>query len=165
MPHQIEYLSPLRPDFLPIPVDRCHWRIVVPFRFSVDGKLFETPPDMLTDFASIPRIVWSVLDPYELGVGPVPHDMGYQTGVESKQFWDSVFNACMRKDFIPSWKRETSYQMVRWLGDAAWNGYRDGSKQRREVICTREDMARVREATPQEIAWSKVVYSITGGRG
>lgn len=154
----VQYLSPLRPDFLPVPINNCHWRIVVPFKFSVNGKLYETPPNMLTDFASVPRVVWSIVDPYDLGVGPVPHDMGYQTGAENKQYWDSVFEACMLNDFVPAWKRTVAYQAVALFGGSTWTEYRAG-KVRREM--RGEDMSKFREATPKEIAWAKAVIVIT----
>jgi len=159
---EIKYLSPLRPDFLPVPIDKCHWRIVIPFRFSIDEKVFETSPDMLTDFASVPRMVWLVMNPYELGVGPVPHDMGYQTGAESKEFWDSVFEACMLNDFVPAWKRVAAYQAVSLFGGPSWNEYRDGKIRRQGPVS--KDMISARHATPQELAWSKAVFSLTGGR-
>lgn len=154
----IKYLSPLRPDFLPVPINNCHWRVVVPFMFSVDGKIFETPPKMLTDFASVPRFVWSVVDPYSLGVGPVPHDMGYQTGQESKSYWDSVFEACMLNDFVPAWKRTVAYQAVALFGSSTWANYRSG-KLRRDM--RGEDVSRARQITPGEIAWAKAVTVIT----
>jgi hypothetical protein len=156
---EIKYLSPLRPDFLPVPIDKCHWRIVVPFRFSIDEKVFETPPNMLTDFASVPRVVWVVMNPYELGVGPVPHDMGYQTGAKSKGYWDSAFAACMEKDRVPAWKRCSAYHAVHIFGFQAWNEYRKGKIRRTKEVSS--DMSFARNITPQESAWAQRVFAIT----
>lgn len=120
----IQYLSPLRPDFCTNSNRGRRWRLVVPFRFSVEGRIFDTPQDFYTDFASVPRIIWPIISPYDLGVGPVPHDFGYFTGWESKSYWDDVFMACMKKDGIILWKRESAYRSVKLLGQKTWDRYR-----------------------------------------
>ena len=121
---KIEYLTPLRPEFVVNPYRGRRWRLVEPFEFLIDGKHFVAPMDFWTDFASVPRLLWPIISPYDLGVGPVPHDLGYFTGYRSKAFWDEVLWACMEKDGIPAWKRKAAYQAVSWCGWGAWNGYR-----------------------------------------
>lgn len=121
---KIEYLSDLDARFH-VKADRGRrWRLIAPFIFSVDGERFEVPVYFWTDFASIPRLIWPVISPYDLGDGPVPHDFGYFTGLKDKRFWDEVLRACMELDGIPSWKRRAAYRAVDLFGGRTWNNYR-----------------------------------------
>ena len=117
---KVDYLSPLRPEFFVQPNGNDHWRLAEPFRFQVDGRSWEAPRGMWTDFASVPRFLWAVISPYELGCGPIAHDAGYRHKWESKEYWDKVFLACMERDGIPAWKREAAYYAVVWFGQSAW---------------------------------------------
>lgn len=120
---QVEYLSPLRPEFH-VGVDRKDtWVLAEPFRFKVDDKTYEVHIGFSTDFASVPRFVWPIISPYELGVGCIPHDYGYATHDGDKDFWDSVFLICMEKDGIPLWKRQAAYYSVSWFGQHAWDSH------------------------------------------
>jgi hypothetical protein len=126
----IEYHSKLQPEFMINPSKGRRWRIdQPPFEFSVDGVRFVTPSGFWTDFASVPRIIWPVISPYDLGVGPVPHDLGYFTGYKNKAYWDSVFLACMEKDGIADWKTSAAYFAVSWLAGSVWDSYRKRSSQ------------------------------------
>jgi hypothetical protein len=110
---------------------RRRWELIAPFRFVVhapdyhrEPRAWEIPPRFYTDFASIPRVVWPIVGPDELGFGPVPHDAGYYFGWEIKSYWDEVFLACMEADRIDPWKRVAAYEAVVRFGHKAWNDYR-----------------------------------------
>lgn len=124
----IEYKSPLVPEFVSSLNLGRHWRLTKPFEFSVDGNQFAVPPDFWTDFASVPRMLWPLISPYDLGVGPIPHDFGYFTGYANKDYWDLVLLACMEKDRIAGWKRQSAYRAVQWFGGGVWNRYRKENK-------------------------------------
>jgi hypothetical protein len=124
----IKYLTPLAPEFVSFPNLGRHWRLTKPFEFSVDGERFAVPTDFWTDFASVPRTIWPIISPYDLGVGPVPHDFGYFSGHANKAYWDLVFLACMEKDGIANWKRQAAYRAVEWFGGATWDRYRRSNK-------------------------------------
>jgi len=124
---QVEYLSKLQPEFAVTPNGHDHWILVEPFQFSVDGVSFTVPTGFWTDFASVPRILWPIISPYDLGVGCIPHDFGYYCGPGTREFWDSVFLACMRKDGITAWKRFAAYQAVRRFGKPIWDSHRSQS--------------------------------------
>jgi hypothetical protein len=119
-PVRVEYLSPLRPEFHVGTNNRDRWSLAEPFQFKVDDKVYEVPAGFYTDFASVPRFVWPIISPYELGVGCIPHDFGYDSHEGEKSYWDTVFLACMIKDNIPSWKRQVAYYAVSWFGEIAW---------------------------------------------
>jgi hypothetical protein len=135
---KIVYHTQVHPIFHVVPNRGCRWQFPDPFVFEVDGVKFATPPGFWTDFASVPRPLWLVLSPYELGVGPIPHDFGYFSGYGSKGYWDQVFQACMEKDGIPAWKRTAAYQAVDWFAGGSWNYYRKSNKDNvlRRVIPT-----------------------------
>jgi hypothetical protein len=103
---------------------RRRWQLIGPFRLEVDGRAWEVPAQFWTDFASIPRIVWTIVSPDELGYGPIPHDFGYYTGLESRAYWDEVFLACMEADRIDPWKRAAAHEAVVRFGHKAWDDYR-----------------------------------------
>jgi len=121
----VEYLTPLVPQFVYHPPieGRC-WQLVQPFVFKVDGHQFTVPAGFWTDFASVPRPIWPVISPYDLGVGPVPHDFGYFTGHANQAYWDLVLLACMEHDGISKFKRNAAYRAVQWFGGWAYESYR-----------------------------------------
>ena len=117
----VEYHSRFNVDFYATPHNReDHWRFAEPFLFSVDGETFQIPVNFWIDFASVPRVIWPVISPYDLGVGPGPHDYGYRTKTKSRGFWDDVLRAFMEKDKIARWRRVSAYNAVRMFGGAAW---------------------------------------------
>jgi hypothetical protein len=121
---RIQYLSPLVPEFCFSPERKRRWRLVQPFEFKVNDQVFVIPVGFWTDFASIPRALWPLLSPYDLGVGPVPHDYGYYTGYKDKHFWDEVLLACTEKDKVAGWKANAAYCAVDWFGWSTWKTYR-----------------------------------------
>lgn len=118
---KIEYHSKLLTEFHPN--EKYRWALSSPFSFSVDGQEYEVPTDFWTDFGSVPRIIWPIISPYDLGVGPVPHDFGYYTGYNTRKYWDEVLVACMEKDRIDRWKRVVASQAVYLIGGSVWGRY------------------------------------------
>lgn len=108
------------------------WELIHPFRFLViapeyhaEDRAWEIPPQFYTDFASIPRALWAIMAPEELGYGPVPHDGGYYFGWDMpRAYWDDVFLAFMELDGIDERKRERAHHAVKWFASDVWNDYR-----------------------------------------
>lgn len=119
-----EYLSELDIRFHTRPNKGRRMQLISPFLIRIDENRFEIPIAFWTDFASIPRGIWPIISPYELGKGCVPHDFGYYTGLMDKAFWDNVFLACMKHDKISMWKRFVAYVAVDKFGWKTWNRYR-----------------------------------------
>jgi hypothetical protein len=119
----VEYKTSLDVRFA-APYKKKQWTLVSPFIFTVDGVEYVVPVGFYTDFASVPKIFWNLISPYDLGYGPIPHDFGYFTGIESKEYWDNVFNACMEKDQVRDWKRIVAYIAVSKFGSGTYNNYR-----------------------------------------
>lgn len=161
---KVEYLSSLRPEFHVGSEGRDTWTLAEPFRFKVDGKSYEVPVGFSTDFASVPRFVWPIISPYELGVGCIPHDYGYSTHDGAKDFWDTVFLACMEKDGIPLWKRQVAYYSVSLLGQHAWNSHTPPP----EVMYRKKSMDKSEspKATPDKMSveakqWKTTILNLT----
>lgn len=128
---KIEYLSQLKVQFsVEAPNGGDHWTLTHDFPFLVDDHEFLIPAGFWTNFASVPRSFWSIISPYDLGVGCIPHDFGYYTHSANKDYWDLVFLACMEKDGIKLWKRQAAYYAVKYFGQSAWdnNTRRDSIK-------------------------------------
>jgi hypothetical protein len=112
-----------------------------PIQFEFDGRLwrFWIPVGFVYDVASIPRILWPIVSPLELGFkAPAAHDfllmMEGKVAVEQwsthYQKWrpnhatrafgreeiDKMFCVLMRAEEIPRWKRRSAYRAVRFWG-------------------------------------------------
>lgn len=81
------------------------------------------PPGFVTDFASIPRIFWSVLRPDgEYAYAAVVHDYLYWMQTRSREEADHIFKMAMEDFEIGAAKAGVIYNAVRLGGQAAWNG-------------------------------------------
>jgi hypothetical protein len=80
------------------------------------------PVGFVTDFASIPRIFWSVLRPDGRYTYPaIVHDFLYWTQTRPKEVADKIFKFGM-EDFGVGTVRSTAiYNTVYWFGSGAWN--------------------------------------------
>jgi hypothetical protein len=119
-----EYVSELDMRFHSRPNKGRRHQLIAPFTFIVDDERFDIPIAFWSDFASVPRFIWPIISPYDLGKGCWPHDWGYYLGSKTKQFWDSVFWACMRHDQIALWRRIAAFQAVNLFGNRTWKRYR-----------------------------------------
>lgn len=170
----IEYHSKLLTEFHVNSDKGRRWTLTAPFSFSVDGQEYIVPINFWTDFASVPRFVWPVISPYDLGVGPIPHDFGYFTGYKNKAYWDKVLLACAEKDRIAAWRRVSAFYAVDWFGGSTWDRYRkdNTSHQLIRVITSRKmvlpnwDYRKVEKAgvgipLDKELSWKLRVESLT----
>lgn len=122
---KIEYFSELDVRFLTNSNNGRRWMLISPFNFAVDDEPFSTPAGFYTDFASIPKIIWPIISPYDLGKGPIPHDLGFFSGLKSFGFWNRVLIACMEYEKIKHWKHSPVYKSVSsCLGEKVWDNYR-----------------------------------------
>lgn len=74
-----EFLSPLELEY----IDGKNWKVIAPFEYhfgSPDGdELVDIPVGFITDFASIPKILWNILPPVgSYGKAAVVHDWLYR---------------------------------------------------------------------------------------
>ena len=128
------FLSPLRVEFL----DGTHWRVLEPFTYHLatpDGDEYvEVPIDLVTDFASIPRLLWAIWPPTgPYGKAAVVHDRLYVAPVVrtatsaraiTREEADAVFLEGMEVLRINWCTRRTLWSAVRIGGVPAWRHYR-----------------------------------------
>ena len=134
-------------------MDGRQWRVTAEFDYHVgapDGvTVVKVAPGFITDFASIPRVLWGLLAPTGwYGKAAVIHDACYRRGsidgvAITRKYADDVLAECMRvltayalldhgtrrgelKEILD---HMVIYEGVRLGGWVAWNAYR-----RRKVV-------------------------------
>ena len=111
------------------PIDARRWRLVEPFEYHIgsypSSEVIRVPKGFVTDFASVPRIFWSILPPYNrYGKAAVLHDFCYYKGFCTRKRCDDLFLEAMEVWTVPKWKRLVMYWAVRLFGRRAWKRYR-----------------------------------------
>ena len=122
------FVTPLDVEFL----DGKTWRLAAPFEFmsEVTESVIDIPDGFLTDFASIPRVLWAALPPTgPYGKAAVVHDYLYQTmdattHLVTRKEADQVLKEGMEVLGIGRVTRFAIYAGVRLGGWAAWNKHR-----------------------------------------
>jgi hypothetical protein len=110
------------------PTERALYRLVVPKGFT-------------HDFASVPRVLWALISPLDLGLASIFHDWLYQRGGEVTTLrwrfeagvwepvgvpWkrvqtDELFARMMREQGVVKWRRRAAYAAVRAWGVEHWH--------------------------------------------
>lgn len=92
------------------------------------------------DFASVPRLLWGLIAPIDLGLASIFHDWLYRNGGRVTTFlwegdparwsshtdrWsreqaDRLFARIMREQGVPKWRRRCAYLAVRFAGRRFW---------------------------------------------
>lgn len=123
-----QFTTPLKIEY----IDEKTWRVLEPFEFHIGSypseNIVEVPIDFITDFASIPRILWSIASPFgKYGKAAVVHDWFYRTpdcGYNRKEA-DKIFLEGMEILKVPKWKMYFIYHSVRTFGNLAWKKNRE----------------------------------------
>ncbi len=93
---------------------------------SRTGITVQVPIGFVTDYASIPRVLWSVLPPHgTYSAAAVIHDWLYWAQTTTREEADRVFLEAMLVSCVGQAKRAVIYRAVRLFGGAAW---RDNAK-------------------------------------
>ena len=100
------------------------WEVYKDFGYK-DRELDITivvPKGSRTDFASIPRIFWSILPPWypTYGEAAVIHDYLYRHGLYNRKAADIVFLHAMKELNVVKWKRTVMFWAVRLFGTPAY---------------------------------------------
>lgn len=102
------------------------WELLAEFDYHV-GKfpsddVIRVPAGTITDLASTPRILWSVLPPHgQYAKAAILHDYLYQQAIGSKRYADDVFLEAMTVLGVAKWRRTAMYWAVRWFGRGNYN--------------------------------------------
>ena len=86
------------------------------------GETVAVPRGFVTDFASVPRLLWFFVAPWgRHGPAAVLHDYGYWLqDPPDRRYWDHVFDEAMRVLEVHPWTRRLLFLAVRWFGGFAW---------------------------------------------
>jgi len=111
------------------PIGKGFWELQAGFEYHVgeypSDEIIVVPKGFITNFASIPRIFWPILDPVgEHGKAAVIHDYCYATACYSKSRSDEIFLEGMEVLNVEQWKREVMYKAVVYFGWWAWSKHR-----------------------------------------
>jgi hypothetical protein len=120
-------MSQFTAPLLVTPLDDGQSWVIVTDDFSYDigaegsGDTVLVPQWMITDFASVPRVVWWFAAPWgKHGHAAVVHDAGYYLQLRSRAKYDSIFLEAMTVLEVNRFKRLAMYWAVRCFGAHAW---------------------------------------------
>lgn len=119
------------------------WRLDADFRWEEGGTRLTVPAGYRFDLASVPRLLWWLIAPFELSLAaPLVHDFLYRTAgvppprtVEPHRTFtraeaDRIFCAIMARQGVAGWRLAAAYLAVRVGGVLAW---RRGERRRDRV--------------------------------
>lgn len=115
-----EFLTPLLLEYL----DGRNYKVLRPFVYQVrHGETITVPKGFVTDFASVPRLLWRVLPPTgHYGKAAVVHDYLYRTTSMdyTRAEADLVFYEAMEDLGVNAWVSKLMYWAVRCFGRRAY---------------------------------------------
>jgi hypothetical protein len=103
--------------------DGIFWVLQRQFEYQIlDTDIVVTVPQgFVTDYASIPRVFWSVLAPYgRYGSPAIIHDFLYWDQSCTREEADGLFDLAMQEQGVPNATRIAIYAAVRFAGEYAW---------------------------------------------
>lgn len=111
------------------PIDNgLKWVVHVDFYYNCKAGIGDNaltvcvPSGFVTDFASIPRVFWTILPPTgRYSRAAVIHDYLYVSQEKSKKYADVMFYKAMKDCGVKSYVRRVMFWAVRYFGQAAWN--------------------------------------------
>lgn len=112
--------------FVPYRKTTHKWVVLRGFTYDIgakdSGKCVDVPENFETDFASIPRVLWTLAPPDGVYTqASVLHDFLYFSQSFSRKRCDEIFLEAMGVLGVPDWKRHLIYKGVRVGGWYGWN--------------------------------------------
>lgn len=118
------------------------WMLLSDLVYKGKSDIIVVPKGFITDFASVPRFLWSIIPPYgKYTKAAVVHDFLYKHrplvlamdgGQEpiSRKDSDGIFSRIMKELGTSTWRRWSMYKCVSKWGYKAWNEHRENEQQR-----------------------------------
>lgn len=106
-------------------IDSKHrnWILVEDLVYRGNKDKFVIHGGFVTDFASVPRIFWSLISPWGRQLkAAIVHDYLYTTGVVSRKDADGLFYRMMKELGVGWMKRQAIYRSVRIFGSKYYKG-------------------------------------------
>ena len=107
-------------------LDGENWELDEEFEYYVgrkeDNDLIKVPKGFITDFASIPKVVWSIIGhpAGQYGKAAVIHDYLYRNGLRTRKKADDIFLEAMEVLGVGAIRRRVIYSAVRLFGCLAY---------------------------------------------
>lgn len=108
-------------------LDGRKWELVESFVYFVghedSSDRIHVPEGFITDFASIPRIFWTIIGPPtgEYGKAAIIHDYLYSIQTNKRSYADRIFLEAMKVLKVNWLKRRLMWFAVRSFGWRPWN--------------------------------------------
>lgn len=116
---------------IPEPVVTYHvrngrrWELMGDWIATIDGHTIVVFAGFRFDLASIPRVLWWLVAPFELSIAaPLVHDHGYRHAWASRREIDRLFRVVMRLEGVGWVRRWAAWLAVRGFGWLAWRASR-----------------------------------------
>lgn len=102
-------------------VGENRYKINEPFEYHVgdfpSDDIVRVPVGFITDFASIPRALWSIMPPDgKYAKAAVIHDYMYSNAIKTKKEADEIFFEAMGVLGVPVWQKWVMYEAVNFFG-------------------------------------------------
>ncbi|HEX9446379.1 MAG TPA: DUF1353 domain-containing protein [Dongiaceae bacterium] len=95
------------------------------YRIGASGVAITVPRGFVTDFASIPQPLWSILSPHgRYSRAAIVHDYLYWSQSCTRDQADNLFMIAMQESGVADSDRTAIYQAVSWAGEDAWDANR-----------------------------------------
>lgn len=121
------FSGPLRVEESP----GAKWVLIHALDYHGKRQRFHIPAGFLTDFASTPRLLWSIFPPYGRWVkAAVLHDYAYSHPFSvdgepiTRKDADGLFRRVLGEEGCPGWRANVMYWALRLFGWLAWNAAR-----------------------------------------
>lgn len=100
--------------------------LTAPFRYLDTEQDITVPIGFVTDFNSVPRILWSAFEPSEYPEAGVVHDFLYRNpGTRTRQKCDEIHRRILECEGASKWFRVAVYLGIRSGGWLPWGKYRN----------------------------------------
>lgn len=101
-----------------------NWTLNAPFSYDSSVGRIDVPAGFVTDFASVPKLLWNVLPPFgRYGNAAIIHDYLYRTqGYASKPVADAIFLEAMKALGVSRLTRTLMYYAVSLFGGHSYKG-------------------------------------------
>lgn len=102
-------------------IDNYRWKLLTPFDYHVGDypstEIITVPAGFITDLASIPRLLWSLMPPNgEYAKAAIIHDYLYDNAINNKKYADDVFFEAMTVLGVCTWRTYVIFWAARMFG-------------------------------------------------
>jgi len=103
---------------------RAYFKLLEDFTLNINEVTITVPKFFTTDFASVPRILWSIFPPVgNYSSAALIHDYLYTRKANCPRLLaDAIFNCAMQALEVSWWRRNALYITVRIFGRFAFRG-------------------------------------------